>query len=94
MAVESIYGLAYQSSNPEPGRPTILDVIRHEILTTFPPPSPFDKRISQRLYNLDAFLKEFRDHEKKGSWVDLSIVYLPQDHTSGTQPGMPTRLRT
>jgi DNA-binding beta-propeller fold protein YncE len=39
---------------------------------------------------LDVFLKEFRENEKKGVWQDFTIVYLPQDHTSGTTPGMPT----
>ncbi|MGL4549847.1 MAG: bifunctional YncE family protein/alkaline phosphatase family protein, partial [Gemmataceae bacterium] len=39
---------------------------------------------------IDAWLAEFRGYEKKGTWVDFSIVYLPQDHCSATQPGMPT----
>ncbi|MFO0845950.1 MAG: alkaline phosphatase family protein [Gemmataceae bacterium] len=39
---------------------------------------------------LDAFLREFREFEKRGGFPNLVIVYLPQDHTSGTQPGMPT----
>ncbi|MGC8783108.1 MAG: alkaline phosphatase family protein [Armatimonadota bacterium] len=38
----------------------------------------------------DVFLKELRDFEHKGYFPNLVIVYLPQDHTSGTQPGMPT----
>src|SRR5205823_7506585 len=36
------------------------------------------------------FLKEFRDFEKKKTFPDLVMLYLPQDHTSGTTPGMPT----
>jgi hypothetical protein len=39
---------------------------------------------------MDVFLKEFREYERKGTWLDLVMVFLPQDHTSGTQPGMPT----
>jgi DNA-binding beta-propeller fold protein YncE len=39
---------------------------------------------------LDAFLKEFRAAEKAGKWNALTIVHLPQDHTSGTKPDMPT----
>jgi YVTN family beta-propeller protein len=38
----------------------------------------------------DAFLTELRQADKQSSWPSLQIVYLPSDHTSGTQPGMPT----
>ncbi|GBC94981.1 PE-PGRS family protein PE_PGRS18 [bacterium HR16] len=38
----------------------------------------------------DVFLKELREFERKGYFPNLVIIYLPQDHTSGTQPGMPT----
>ncbi len=39
---------------------------------------------------IDVFLKEFQEFEKKGELPNLVMVYLPQDHTSGTQPNMPT----
>lgn len=39
---------------------------------------------------VDRFLEEFRELEKKGGLPNLVVVYLPQDHTSGTEPGMPT----
>jgi YVTN family beta-propeller protein len=39
---------------------------------------------------VDYFLKEFRAAEAKGQWHNLTIVHLPQDHTSGTTPDMPT----
>jgi DNA-binding beta-propeller fold protein YncE len=39
---------------------------------------------------VDYFLKEFRAAEKKGEWQNLTIMHLPQDHTSGTKAGMPT----
>ncbi|MGQ9879802.1 MAG: alkaline phosphatase family protein [Armatimonadota bacterium] len=38
----------------------------------------------------DVFLKELREFERKNFFPNLVIIYLPQDHTSGTQPGMPT----
>ncbi|GIV16058.1 MAG: phosphoesterase [Armatimonadota bacterium] len=38
----------------------------------------------------EVFLKELREFERKGYFPNLVIIYLPQDHTSGTQPGMPT----
>lgn len=37
----------------------------------------------------DSFLREFRQYEKKGDWPDFNIVYLPNDHTNGTGPGVP-----
>src|SRR5207302_5590953 len=39
---------------------------------------------------IDYFLKEFRAAEAKGDWHNLVILHLPQDHTSGTTPDMPT----
>ena len=39
---------------------------------------------------VDAWLEEFRAAEKKGDWPALTMLVLPQDHCSGTQPGMPT----
>ena len=38
----------------------------------------------------DAFLTELKAYEKRGYWPNLSIVYLPNDHTSGTSENMPT----
>jgi hypothetical protein len=38
----------------------------------------------------DVFLKELRKFEKEGTFPNFTIVYLPQDHNSGTQSGMPT----
>jgi DNA-binding beta-propeller fold protein YncE len=38
----------------------------------------------------DVFLRELHAFEKKGHWPNFQIVYLPQNHTSGTQAGMPT----
>jgi hypothetical protein len=37
-----------------------------------------------------VFLKELKEFEAKGAWPNLVIVYLPQDHCSGTSPGYPT----
>ncbi len=38
----------------------------------------------------DAFLRELRGFEKKGTLPNFVVLVLPQDHTSGTSPGMPT----
>lgn len=36
------------------------------------------------------FIKELKEFEKKGTFPDLAIICLPNDHTSGTKPGSPT----
>ncbi len=38
----------------------------------------------------DRFLKELAEYEKNGNLPHFIILYLPQDHASGTTPGMPT----
>ncbi|MCU0704647.1 MAG: hypothetical protein MUF18_11780 [Fimbriiglobus sp.] len=39
---------------------------------------------------VDVFIRELEAAEKKGDWANLTFLYLPQDHCSGTTPGMPT----
>ena len=38
----------------------------------------------------DAFLTELAGFEERGDFPNFTIVYLPNDHTSGTAPGAPT----
>ncbi len=42
------------------------------------------------LLRAEVFLRELNEFERKDYFPNLVIIYLPQDHTSGTQPGMPT----
>jgi DNA-binding beta-propeller fold protein YncE len=37
-----------------------------------------------------VFIEELREFEKSGSFPSFTLIYLPQDHNSGTSPGMPT----
>ncbi len=37
-----------------------------------------------------AFLKEFKEYEKNNDLPNFIIMELPNDHTSGTKPGLPT----
>ena len=39
---------------------------------------------------MDVFLKEFESWKRTGLMPSLTIVYLPQDHTSGTSENSPT----
>jgi hypothetical protein len=41
-------------------------------------------------YRADFILKELKEFEDKGAYPNLIIVCLPNDHTSGTNPGSPT----
>ena len=36
------------------------------------------------------FLDEFKEFERKGTFPNLTYLYLPCDHTNGTNPGSPT----
>lgn len=38
----------------------------------------------------DVFIAALKRYEAAGQFPNLSILYLPQDHTSGTSPGHPT----
>ena len=37
-----------------------------------------------------VFIEELREYERTGGFPNFMIVYLPQDHSSGTSPGFPT----
>jgi YVTN family beta-propeller protein len=41
-------------------------------------------------YRADVFLRRFRQWEKDGNLPRLVIMLLPNDHTNGTSPGLPT----
>jgi hypothetical protein len=41
-------------------------------------------------HRADQFLRELKNFEQKGDLPNLMIMLLPNDHTSGTNPGMPT----
>jgi hypothetical protein len=42
------------------------------------------------VYRAREFIKELGDFEAKGSLPNFMIMLLPNNHTSGTRPGMPT----
>jgi YVTN family beta-propeller protein len=41
-------------------------------------------------YRASEFIMELKGFEQRGDLPNLSIVLLPNDHTAGTRPGMPT----
>ncbi|NBP81349.1 prephenate dehydrogenase/arogenate dehydrogenase family protein, partial [bacterium] len=41
-------------------------------------------------FRADVVLEELADYEQQGRYPNLTIICLPQDHTSGTSPGCPT----
>jgi len=42
------------------------------------------------VYRAQEFIKELKDFESKGNLPNFMIMLLPNDHTSGTRPGVPT----
>ncbi len=42
------------------------------------------------VYRAAEFIKELKEFEKNGEFPNFIIMLLPNDHTSGTRPGMPT----
>ncbi|MBM3837875.1 MAG: bifunctional YncE family protein/alkaline phosphatase family protein [Verrucomicrobia bacterium] len=42
------------------------------------------------VFRAAQFIKEFKEYERTGNFPNLVIICLPNDHTSGTKPKMPT----
>ena len=42
------------------------------------------------VHRASQFINELKEFEKSGEFPNFSIMLLPNDHTSGTRPGMPT----
>ncbi len=49
----------------------------------------FPNRVTDA-YRAEEFLKELKQFEKENNFPNFIIMLLPNDHTSGTKPGMPT----
>ncbi len=49
----------------------------------------FPNKVSDQ-YRAAEFIKELEEFEKNGNFPNFTIMLLPNDHTSGTRPGMPT----
>ncbi len=49
----------------------------------------FPNEVSDQ-YRADEFIKELKSFEENGNFPNFIILLLPNDHTSGTKPGLPT----
>ena len=49
----------------------------------------FPETVSDQ-YRASEFIKELKEFEKNDNFPNFIILLLPNDHTSGTEPGMPT----
>lgn len=49
----------------------------------------FPNKVSDQ-YRAEEFIKELKEFEKNDNFPNFTIMLLPNDHTSGTRPGMPT----
>jgi YVTN family beta-propeller protein len=56
---------------------------------TSPTYPSFDMTITDQR-RADAWLAEFREHERQGKMPALETMHLPSDHTSGARRGLPT----
>jgi YVTN family beta-propeller protein len=56
---------------------------------TSPTYPPFDLSIPDQK-RVDAWIAELQAHVRQGRMPALEILHLPNDHTSGARPGMPT----
>ncbi|WP_235963780.1 bifunctional YncE family protein/alkaline phosphatase family protein [Tautonia rosea] len=63
-----------------------IDTLRRYSSPNFP---GWNMKIPEVL-RADRFLKELAEFEETGTFPNFVILYLPQDHGSGTTPGMPT----
>jgi YVTN family beta-propeller protein len=45
-------------------------------------------------FRADYFIRELKEYEKKGTFPDLILICLPNDHTSGASEGSPTPAAT
>ncbi len=41
-------------------------------------------------WRADFISRELNEFEERGEFPQLTVICLPQDHTSGTSPGCPT----
>lgn len=60
-----------------------LDKFSHPNYPGFPLRTP-------DVYRAKLFLEDLRAYEKKGEFPNLTYIFLPNDHTSGTTPDFPT----
>ena len=63
-----------------------IDRLRRFSAPEFP---GWDMKINDQI-RADAFLREFAEAERRETFPNLVIVYLPQDHTSGTKKDAPS----
>lgn len=63
-----------------------LPAVAANMCSTYPGFAP----LISDVYRAGEFIKELKEFEKKGTYPNLAVVFLPNDHTVGTIPGFPT----
>ncbi|MCA8948200.1 MAG: bifunctional YncE family protein/alkaline phosphatase family protein [Planctomycetes bacterium] len=63
-----------------------IDAVQQNLCPTF---IGFPSVVSD-VYRADQFLAELKGFEQRGELPHLMVMLLPNDHTAGTRPGMPT----
>ncbi|MCG3199348.1 MAG: hypothetical protein GHCLOJNM_03862 [bacterium] len=67
------------------GRASIASLVPYTCTRTIGFPS-----IVPDLYRADVFIQELKRFEEQGGFPNLSMILIPNDHTAGTRPRMPT----
>ena len=68
---------------------TTIDPVKNILCPDYP---GYDSHKIPDILRAKAFIKELNEYEKMGGdqWPELIIIALPNDHTGGTMPGLPT----
>lgn len=82
------FGQRGEDEDKDPGKGVIRAAVPGLEGAINPDYPPWNLRIPDNR-RVDIWIEEFHRFERDGSLPRLSILYLPQDHTSGTDPGFP-----
>jgi YVTN family beta-propeller protein len=75
----------------QPGKVTFKQSLQLQTLKRYTSPEfpGWNLALSDAM-RIKVFLKEFAGYERRGDFPAFVLLYLPQDHTSGTKPSVPT----
>jgi YVTN family beta-propeller protein len=84
-----VYGEMAQAVKNADGSTIYRATVPSAAPVTSPTYPPFDLSISDQK-RADAWIAELQGYVRQGRMPALEILHLPNDHTSGARPGMPT----
>jgi YVTN family beta-propeller protein len=89
--VNATFSDIYQNFKDGTNKVQIRAIINLEQLIPYvcPTYAGFTNRVPD-VYRSAEFIKELKEYEKEDNFPNFIILLLPNDHTSGTRPGLPT----